>query len=180
MLQRLLPNLYGKRMVWIRDDFDYISLSVYSHTEVEMLLASFLYIFRFFILCALLQISGNPSKWHSMITSHGKWVSIQYKWWPLVDTCITPMMSAKKSINRQSITYFQYISFFEYFAYVFMFSNLLIGPIPCKSFIDFLRLEGDYKNIKYLHKPWLKTMAKACAFMVGEVLIRPRMDDKMF
>ena len=61
-----------------------------------------------------------------------------------------------------------------------MFSNLLIGPIPCRSFIEFLRLEGDYKNIKYLHRPWLITISKAIAFMVGEVLIRPKLDDKMF
>lgn len=167
-------------MVGVCNVLHFAGLPLSAGLQIKMLLACFLYILWLSILRALLQISGTSLDYSSMTTSPGKWDSIPFRWWQQFVISTLPMMSAKINTDRRSKHLSIQQSFFEYVAYVFMFSNLLIGPIPCRSFIEFLRLEGDYKNIKYLHRPWIITLIKAIAFMVGEVLIRPRLDDKMF
>jgi lysophospholipid acyltransferase len=43
-----------------------------------------------------------------------------------------------------------------------------------------LRLEGDYKTIQYQHAPWLRNFAKATAFALAEVFVRPHCDESIF
>jgi hypothetical protein len=48
-----------------------------------------------------------------------------------------------------------------------MFTNLIIGPIPYKDFLDFMELTGNYTNIPFSFRSTFISFFKAILFSIG-------------
>lgn len=70
-----------------------------------------------------------------------------------------------------------------------MFTNLIIGPIPYKEFLEFMELTGNYSKIPLSFKSTLISFFKAIMFSIGsnkyqfnlgEILLRPIFEVDLF
>ncbi|KAM3138903.1 hypothetical protein pb186bvf_008916 [Paramecium bursaria] len=65
-------------------------------------------------------------------------------------------------------------SFLQYYSFIFMFTNLILGPVPFKDFMKLINMEDDQAN--YSPKDTFISLGKAIIFSLGEVFIRPHID----
>ena len=65
-------------------------------------------------------------------------------------------------------------SLLSFYSYIFMFTNLIIGPVPYKDFMKLINNKVDQTHYRYSFA--LKTFIKAVLFSAGEVFIRPHLD----
>lgn len=71
-------------------------------------------------------------------------------------------------------------SFLEYFSYIFLFTNFMVGTVPFSDFINFIRLSGHYSDMKFTFKPILISLLKTLYFLIGEMIFRPKFDFDWF
>lgn len=65
-------------------------------------------------------------------------------------------------------------SFLLYYSYIFMFPNLIIAPVPFRSFVNLVSRSEDLSG--WSHRDALTSLLKALLFSAGEIVLRPHFD----